>query len=272
MPSLIRVSLIPDEELIYHLPSSGRIAQSIVMNSLNYIDPDLALEVREQARDAPPFSVGQITAPHELVESSLKNNILNVPAGQELRMFVGLCRDDLVNPLLKGLEGIHRISGVDVRGKPEILRREPYEDLVGEVAKIVSLRTRTALILGSVTIKELKFDRYDPWKRSLEPLHIMATPYKTWNAYSGSSIPAGVFRGMSSIEIRRVKLRRRIIKGPFGGQLKPIEAYEGEILLSLGALDTFVGSLALALMKLAEYSGLGSRTMQGFGSVSLKIL
>ncbi|MCD6348789.1 MAG: CRISPR system precrRNA processing endoribonuclease RAMP protein Cas6 [Candidatus Korarchaeota archaeon] len=270
MPALVKATLLAEEDLRYDPPKSGRTAQSIVMNSLSYADMELSEEVRRIAERAPPFSVGQILFPRE-VESSRKGDVL-VPAGTELGMFIGVCWEPMLGPLLRGLYGEHEISGARVRGRGEVLRHPSYDELIGGLARLVSLRTRNRLILGSVNIGSYHFERYDPWRRPLLAQHIFATPFKVWNAYSGYELPESIFRVLGRVEVVRVKLERRWAIGPYGGRMEEFDAYEGEIHLSLGGLDSFVGEIALALLRLAEFSGVGSRTMQGFGSVSLRVL
>ncbi len=272
MPALVRVTLLVEEDISYDPPKSGRTAQSIVMNSLSYADMELSEEVRKMAEKAPPFSVGQILAPRELLESSQDRKDVLVPAGTELRMFVGVCWDPMLDPLLRGLHGEHVISGARIRGKGKILRRPSYDKLIDGLAKFVSLRTRNRLVLGSMRVGSFSFERYDPWRRPLLAQHIFATPFKVWNAYSGLELPESIFKALGRVEVVRVKLERRWAEGPYGGRIEKFDSYEGEIHLSLGGLDSSVGERALALLRLAEFSGIGSRTMQGFGSVSLRIL
>ncbi|MCD6348541.1 MAG: CRISPR system precrRNA processing endoribonuclease RAMP protein Cas6 [Candidatus Korarchaeota archaeon] len=272
MPALVKASLQVEEDLRYNIPMSGRVAQSIVMNSLSYADPDLSDDVRKMAEKAPPFSVGQILAPKEAVESSRDRRDILVTAGTELGMFIGVCWEPMLDPLLKGLRGEHEVSGARVKGRGEVIRSSSYDELIGGLARLVSLRTRNRLILGSVDIGPYHFERYDPWRRPLLAQHVFATPFKVWNAYSGHELPESIFRALDRVEVVRVKLERRWAVGPYGGKMERFDAYEGEIHFSLGGLDSFVGEIALALLRLAEFSGVGSRTMQGFGSVSLKIL
>ncbi len=267
MPSLIKVRVRALEDLIYSIPMSGRYAQRLVLDSLG----QMAEAVRRlSANGTPPYSVGQILAPKESLSEDPRYASLR--QDEEALFFIGVCWDELKELMLKEVRGVRELAGAKVELTPELIREERYRDLLNGIARKVSLKTRNRLILGSVKVFDQAFPRYDPWRHNLNPQQIFATPFNVWNAFSPIKFPRSVFNALSRVEVLKAKFRTRMALIPYGGKLEGTPSLEGEIHLSLGGLDADTGVKALALLKLAEYSGIGVKTTQGFGSVSLKVL
>jgi len=286
MPTLLEVSLRFSEDSPLFLQASGRAAQSLFLNALSALDPDLSESVKFKRSGAPPYSVGRITLPRDLVDGKMgPRGYITVPADAKAKFFLGLADDDLVDPALKALQGSFKLGQADVEIEAKVKRSDSYSDLLAsQPARLISFKTRNPLVLGKVRREDYpecvpaefrwKFERWDPWKRTLNPAHLLNLPYRAWNAYAPETLklPGVVLRALEVLEVVKVDLTWRSVEVPVKGKMKPEVGYTGLIELSAGGLDALVGSIVAGLARLAEYTGLGSRTTEGFGSVSVRLI
>ena len=285
MPYLLEVSLRFSDDAPLFLQSSGRAAQSLFLNALSALDPDLSDRVKFRQCGAPPYSVGRITMPKDLVKEKLgPKSYVVVPAGTEAKFFVGLADDGLVEPALRALQGSFKLGQAGVEVEARVKRSNSYSELLAsQPARLISFRTRNPLVLGRVSKEDYpefvpaefrwEFERWDPWKRPLNPAHLLNLPYRAWNAYTPEilRLPGVILRALEALEVVRVDLAWRSVQVPVRERVKPEVGYTGLIELSAGGLDAFTGSVVAGLTRLGEYTGLGSRTTEGFGSVSVRL-
>ena len=264
------VELEPEEDVPIHLEGSGRIAQSLLLDSLSALDPSLSERVKSEPRGAPPYSVGRILVP----EPEGARGVAVLRAGSSARFFVGLADDSLAEPVRRALEAADlEVASVPVSCRVREVRSEPYEDLLStEPARRISLRTRNPLVLGDSPLAEEVLPRWDPWRRPLDPAHLLSLPLRAWRAYAPepARIPLSAVRALRRVEVPRVELERVVSRIPAGGRWERVPGYSGLIEVSPASLDLVSGTLVAALARLAEYTGLGSRTTHGFGSVSVR--
>ncbi len=275
MPALVEVTISAITDVPLFLPASGRAAQSLFLNALTLYDPDLSDRVKFGREGAPPYSVGRILVPPELLRPQTSGGYVVLPAGGRAKFYLGLAADELVEPTLKALQGEFRLAQADVKVESSVRRSERYEELLGsQPARLISFRTRNPLVLGPASFGKRSFQRWDPWKSPLNPAHLLLLPFRAWNAYAPEPIrmPETILGSLERLEVVRVDLEWRGSRIPLEGKWRTIPGYLGQIEVSPAGLDTFTGSMVAALARLAEYTGLGSRTTEGFGSVSVKFL
>ncbi len=283
MPALIQVTVEALDDIPLFLESSGRAAQSLLLNALTLVDPELSDRLKEGGEGAPPYSVGRIIVPREIKVGPRGYVVLG--RGSEARFFVGVADDSLTGVFLRALRGELELSKGPVRLSPTLLRSTSYEELLtSDPAREISFRTRNPLVLGRVSRGDypegfaeghrLEFPRWNPWDSPLNPAHLLNLPLRAWAAHAPQDlrVPGSLIRVLERLEVARVDLRWARTRLPVGGRWEVVPGYEGEVRLSAGGLDTFTGSLVAGLARLAEFTGLGSRTTHGFGSVSVRFL
>ncbi len=255
MPSIVTAFLYPKGDLLYEVPSSGRLAQSIMFRALSTFDPELPMRVHVDGLGV-PYSTSRITT----AERNIKGVVARVPKGDHMRMTVKLLRDEFVKPYVEGLYNMNlEINGVEVDiGEVKIGTRS-YEELFlsSPVAKGVTLRLMTQTIFDDET--------FPP-----ELPVVLRRPMEAWNSNAPSHlrIPNEVLRRFYWAEPTiPCWLESGAVQIWFGTQRVVRIGYIGKLSYRFTRLDSFSGRVVSALLRFAEFSGIGRRTTMGFGVV-----
>ena len=255
MPSMIHVTLMPRSTLVYEVPSSGRIAQSILLRALSSSSRELAGEVRR--RNPKPYSVSRITTNRRRIRGYLAV----VPPDEYVRVTLKLLNDDLLDPLLEGLEKDNiSINGVPVEITDISIFRRSYWDLLAEapIARGLTLR----LITPALGID----DGFPP----PAPI-VLRRAFEAWNSFSTIKLPEIILERLFLAEpVIPTLLQSDSVKIPFTGRRVTLIGFRGEISYQLWRFWAQEGVVIAALAKLAEFSGVGAKTSLGFGVTKVK--
>ncbi len=261
MPAIVTAYLYPSTTLMYEVPSSGRIAQSALFSALKASDPSVASGLHRlsaKLRLGTPYSVSRITTAARYV----KGVTAVVPAGDHVRLTVKLLRDELVDPYVRGLfNSPLKINGVPVEVAEVKVGRVSYEDLLtgSPVVPGVRLRLMTQTILEG--------EEFPP------PLwEVLQRPIAAWNANAPDHLRLGdpQLEGVWLAQPTSPSwLESGAVKVWYGAEPVVRVGYTGVLSYSLRSLSTFHGRVVSALLRFAEFSGIGKRTTVGFGVVKV---
>lgn len=261
MPAMVTAYMKAISNLIYELPSSGRLVQSLLYRALSAESRELARELHRLSRDlklGSPYSVTRLTTAREYV----KGRLASVPRGGEVRATFKLLRDEFVDPLLDGLVKAElEINGTEVEVAEIKVGRKGYEDLLlrSPIVSGVTFRLITNTILDG---------EFPP------PLpHLLKRPLEAWNfnAPEHLALPDTLEKRMYLAEpADPTWMREAVVEIWFGNERVVREGWLGEISYSLRGLDSYIGRMVSALARFSEFSGLGRRTSMGFGVVSVR--
>ncbi len=261
MPAMITAYLLTSAKLLYELPSSGRLVQSLLFRSLSAESRDLSRELHELSSSlglGAPYSVTRLTTAKEFV----RGRYASVPKGGEVRATFKLLRDEFIDPLVEGiLKADLEVNGVPLEVAEVKIGRKSYEDLLlrSPVARGVTFKLITNTILD---------DEFPP------PLpHVLERPFEAWNSNAPEDLrlPDTLMRHLYLAEpLDPTWLREAVVELWFGDERVVREGWLGNLSYSMRGLDAYVGRMAAALMRFAEFSGLGRRTTMGFGVVAVR--
>ncbi len=258
---MITAYMISTSNLIYELPSSGRIVQSLLFRALSNESRDLAKKLHDLSMRlelGTPYSVTRLTTAREFV----KGKYASVPKSEEVRATFKLLRDEFVEPLVDGLaKGNLQINGVPVEVCEIKIGRKDYERLLIEspVARGVTFRLITNTIMSG--------DFPPPLPDLLE------RPFIAWNSNAPKELhlPIVALRSLYKATSKDPTwVKEAVVEMWFGTERVVREGWLGELSYNLRGLDAFLGKMASGLMRFAEFSGIGRRTTMGFGVVSVK--
>ncbi len=258
MPCRITASLEPSSELVYELPTSGRIVQHLFFSSIKAYSEELSRRIHSMR--VKPYSVTRLTT----AEENVKGKLARVKPGSFVKATFKILDDELREPLIKGLEEAElKVVGVkldllDIKAT----RTETYEEMLfrGRPFKAFSISTLTPVV----------FDEDSPFPEEAQP--IFNRPILCWNSFSSESLrlPRSIIKRASKLKLVKHSLVRRVVPIPIKRTRIPIICFSGKLVYEMGALDFMSGLLLSALLRLANYSGIGSRTTMGFGSVMVR--
>lgn len=261
MPAMITAYMRATSNLIYELPSSGRLVQSLLFRALSSESKEMARELHEMSMElelGTPYSVTRLTTAKEFV----KGKYASVPKGGEVRATFKLLRDEFIDPLVDGLTSADlQVNGVPVEVSEIKIGRKDYERFLFEspVVRGVTFRLITNAILGD----EFPF----PLPQLLE------RPFAAWNSNAPEELrlPRVMLRHLYLAQPEDPTwVREAVVEMWFGTERMVRESWLGELSYSLRGLDSFLGKMAAGLMRFAEFSGVGRRTTMGFGVVSVR--
>ncbi len=261
MPAIVTAYLYPSTTLIYEVPSSGRIAQFTLFSALKVADPSLASELHSLSRIlklGTPYSVSRMTTAAKYV----RGVTATVPPGDHVRLTVKLLRDEFVDPYVRGLFNSHlKINGVPVEVAEVKVGRVSYGDLLTKspVAPGVRLRLMTQTILDG--------EAFPP------PLwEVLQRPIAAWNANAPDHLRLGEPQ-LGGVRLAQPTspswLESGAVRIWYGTEPVVRVGYTGVLSYSLRPLTAFHGRVVSALLRFAEFSGVGRRTTVGFGVVKV---
>ena len=207
-----------------------------------------------------PYSVTRVTTAKE----NVKGKLARVKPGSYVKATFKLLDDELREPLIKGLEKAEleavgvKLDLLDIKAT----RPEGYEEMLfrGEPFKSFSISTLTPVV----------FKEESPFPENAQL--IFGRPLLCWNSFSPENLrlPSAVIERASRLKLVKHSLVRRVVPIPLKGIRIPIICFSGFIAYRMSELDFMSGVMLTALLKLANYSGIGSRTTMGFGSILVK--
>jgi len=258
LPCRISVSLEPSSELVYELPTSGRIVQHLFFSAIKAYDKDLASEIHSMR--IKPYSVTRLTTARE----NVKGKLARVGLGSYVRATFKLLRDELREPLIEGLQKAElKVAGVELKVLDvKATRPEGYEEMLfrGEPYREFTVEILTPAV----------FDEESPFPEDSRPM--FRRPLLCWNTFCPEELrlPESAVQRASKLKLLKCQLVRRVVPVPIKRLRVPIICFSGTLAYRMGGLDFMSGLMLTALLKLANYSGIGSRTTMGFGSVFIK--
>ncbi len=257
---MITAYITSSSNLIYELPSSGRLVQSLLFRALSSKSKNLAKKLHRLSMKlelGTPYSVTRLTTAREFV----KGRYASVPKGGEVRATFKLLKDEFIDPLIDGLvKGNLQINGVPVEISEIKVGRKDYERFLLEspVVRGVTFKLITNTILS---------EEFPP------PLpNLLKRSFTAWNSNAPKELhlPSVILRSLYMATPRDPTwIREAVVEMWFGTERVVREGWLGEISYNLRELDAFLGKMAVGLMRFAEFSGIGSRTTMGFGVVSV---
>jgi len=250
MPSMIHTTLMPRSTLVYEVPSSGRIAHSLFMNVLFSASKRLAKKVREEK--IKPFSVSRITTNKKRIQ----RHLAVVPPDDYIRVTFKLIDDELLDPVLNGLESANlMINGVQVKVTDITVSSKDFWGILGDapITRGFTLNLLTpAMGIG----------------RDFPPPAptVLRRAFQSWNTYSNIKLPEVIFRRLFLAEPAiPTCLQTDAVLLTFRGKKTVQIGYRGAISYSLWRFWSQEGVVIAALAKFAEYTGIGAKTSMGFG-------
>ncbi len=262
MPAFVTVKLYPSTTLIYEIPSSGKLAQSLFFKTLGSADPELAREIHDDPACSglsAPYAVSRITTGRQYVHGISAA----VAPGDHVRLTVKLLRDDLLDPLLRGLaSGEFELNRVPVTPMEVKFHRKRYDDLWRDspIARKVSFRFLTHALIGKA---------FPP---SLSTL--LERPIAAWNAWAPEYLKFDE-EHLKGLELAAPTspswLREGAVRLWHGTQRREYIGYLGQLTYDLRRLDSFSGRILATLARFSEFSGIGTKTTMGFGVVRVSL-
>ncbi len=206
-----------------------------------------------------PYSVTRLTTAREFV----RGRYASVPKGGEVRATFKLLRDEFVDPLVEGiLKADLEVNGVPLEVAEVKIGRKDYENLL--LRSPVARRVIFKLITNTILDKE-----FPP------PLpHVLERPFEAWNSNAPEELrlPGTLVRHLYLAEPENPTwFKEAVVELWFGDERVVRESWLGRLSYSMRRLDAYVGRMAAALMRFAEFSGLGRRTTMGFGVVAVRL-
>jgi len=255
MPHMIHVTLIPESQLVYEVPSSGRIAQSLFLRALSCHSRDLALRVKGE--EPKPYSVTRITTSRR----NISRYLAFVSPDDYVRVTFKLLDEDLLNPLIKGItSGKFSINGIPVEVADITVVSRDYWHILSStpIARGVTFEFRTPAIIGE------EFPPPAP--------KILKRAFDAWNKYSGIRIPESLFKRLYWAEPSLpMLLQSDSVKLPFNGQRISLIGYRGVVSYSFRRFKAQEGAIFASLARFVEFSGVGRRTSMGFGMTRVRL-
>lgn len=254
MPSIVSVTLIPKRVVAYALPSSGRIAQAILMDAFKAFSEELGRKVHSQ--DPTPYSVSRVTTSKKRITGITAV----VPPSDYMRATFKLLRDDLLDPLVEGLfKAKLLVNGIEVEVADASIRRVNYLDLLTKapLAKGVTFRFLTPV---------LDFKEFPPTASK-----VLSRAIRAWNAFSGANMGDFMRNRLLWAVPTSMALESDAVKVSFRGRDVVFVGYRGRVSYSFRLLTSQEGRFASALSVLAEFTGVGDKTTMGFGVTKVKL-
>jgi len=255
---MVHVTLYPRTTLLYEVPSSGRIAQSIFMGLLLSSSKELALQVRRE--ELKSYSVSRITTNKDRI----RGRIARVPPDDFVKVTFKLLDDKLLDPLIKGLTSTSTkltINGVTMEVADIRVSSKGYWNLLFDspIAKGVTFR----LITPALGI-EREFPPSAPV--------IFRRAFRAWNKFSNIKLPELIMNRLLWAEPAfPTCLQSDAVEFTFRGKRQVLVGYRGLISYKFGRFLAQEGKIIAGLARYVEFSGIGGKTSMGFGITKVRL-